>query len=253
MRFALKRGPERLSVEMAGRRIPVAVKRNTRARRLILRIDPASGLPVVTLPARTSLAQAEAFLRGNTAWIETRLDRSPSPIPFRDGAVFPLRGEPCRILHRGGRGLVRLEEAGQLCVPGQPEHVSRRVTEWLKREARRDFSVACARHSGALGKPYAAIRIGDAGSRWGSCSSSGVLTFSWRLVMAPPHVLDYLAAHEVAHLAEMNHGPRFWAHVERLDPEHKRARSWLKAHGAALHAIGRAIEPFAGSEMSSSP
>jgi predicted metal-dependent hydrolase len=244
MRFALKRGPERLAVNIAGREIPVAVKRNPRARRLILRLDAATGLPVVTLPTRTSLSQGEAFLRKNTAWLATRLGRQPAATPFRGGGVFPLRGEPCGITHRGGRGLVRLDPAGmQLSVPGETEHVARRVTDWLKREARHDLTAAVGRYSKALATPYTSLRIGDAASRWGSCSSAGVLTFSWRLILAPPYVLDYLAAHEVAHLAEMNHGPRFWELVRGLDPQYERARAWLKAHGAGLHAIGRVAEP----------
>jgi predicted metal-dependent hydrolase len=250
MRFALKRRdptrtplPESLVVEHAGRAFRIGVKRSARARRLILRIDPASGLPVLSVPPRASLAQARAFLGACSGWIESRLSRAPSATPFRDGASLPLRGEPCRIAHRGGRGLVRLDsDEGNrpvLSVPGAPEHLPRRVADWLKREARRDLEAAVASAAAVLGKSPKAIRIGDARSRWGSCSSRGVHTFSWRLILAPSHVLDYLAAHEVAHLAEMNHGPRFWALVERLDPEHAQARAWLKANGAALHRVGR--------------
>jgi predicted metal-dependent hydrolase len=241
MRFAFKRGPESLLVEVDGREILVAVKRNPRARRLILRVDAASGLPVVTLPARAPLAQAESFLRKHVGWLQGRLGRIPGEVPFADGGVFPLRGTPCRIVHRGGRGLVRLETGGEplLSIPGAPEHVARRVADWLKREARGDFQHSVARHAEALGKRPGRLRIGDARSRWGSCTAKGTLTFSWRLVLAPPQVLDYLAAHEVAHLAEMNHGPKFWALVRRLDPQHETARAWLKRHGPGLHAIGR--------------
>jgi predicted metal-dependent hydrolase len=242
MRFGLKRGPERLVVEIGGRETAVQVIRNPRARRLILRIDAATGSPALTLPPRSSLAQGEAFLHGNIGWLERRLRRASGGVPFCDGAIFPLRGDPCRIVHRGGRGLVSLEwrEDGLvLSIPGEAEHLERRVGDWLKREARRAFTVAVARCAGALGKRPTSIRIGDAGSRWGSCSAKGALAFSWRLILAPPHVLDYLAAHEVAHLAEMNHGPRFWALVRRLEPEFETARAWLKRHGAGLHAVGR--------------
>ncbi len=242
MRFALKRGPERLAIEISGREIPVAVRRNARARRLILRLDSASGLPVVTLPPRTALAEGERILRRNRPWLEARLARASAATPFAHDATFALRGSSCRIVHRPGRGVVQLEEdaAGLLlAVPGSSEHVARRVKDWLKREARRDLEKAVLRHAAALGRQPSAIRIGDARSRWGSCSASGVLTFSWRLVLAPPNVLDYLAAHEVAHLAEMNHGPKFWAAVRRLYPRHEAARAWLKQNGAGLHAIGR--------------
>ena len=243
MRFVLKRGPERLIVEVSGRKMPVAVRRNRRARRLILRLDAASGLPVVTLPARTALSEGERFLRKNIGWLEDRLARASAAAPFAAGCIFPLRGETCRVVHRGGRGPVKLERDGEallLSVPGEAEHLPRRVADWLKRTARRDLEKAVARHAAALGKQPSALRIGDAKSRWGSCSAKRVLAFSWRLIFAPPHVLDYLAAHEVAHLAEMNHGQKFWALVRRLDPDHETARAWLKRNGAGLHAIGRA-------------
>lgn len=242
MRFALKRGPEKLFVQAEAEEFAVAVKRNSRARRLILRIDPVSGQPVLTLPSRISLAEGERFLHAHLGWLEARLARQPGDEPFRHGAIFPLRGAPCRIEHRGGRGLVRLEASGAsltLAVPGEATHLARRVSDWLKREARRDLQAAVARHASMLCRHPAGIRIGDARSRWGSCSSAGVLSFSWRLVLAPPHVLDYLAAHEVAHLAEMNHGHRFWAEVGRLDPDFQQARLWLKRNGAGLHAVGR--------------
>ena len=242
MRFALKRGPEQLSVAIGGKDIPVEIRRSGSARRLILRIDAVKGAPVLTLPARTALSQGEGFLRKNVGWLETRLARQPEASPFSDGCVFPLRGAPCRIVHRGGRGLIRLEGEGdeiRLSIPGETDHVARRVTEWLKREARGDFSAAVARHAQALGRQPTSLRIGDAKSRWGSCTGKGALTFSWRLVLAPPHVLDYLAAHEVAHLVEMNHGPRFWALVQKLDPSFKAAQAWLKRSGAGLHRYGR--------------
>ena len=245
MRSATKRGPEWLGIKLRGRDLTVSVRRNPRAKRLILRVDAVSGQPVVTLPARTSLEQGAAFLRKHIDWLEHRLGTAVAPVAFLDGAVFMLRGEPCRIVHRGGRGLARFRsgpETGELSVTGDVAHLSRRVTDFLKREARGDFTAAVERHTARLGKPHAGLRIGDARSRWGSCTAKGVLTFSWRLILAPPYVLDYLAAHEVAHLAEMNHGPRFWALVRRLDPDHDQARQWLRLNGAGLHAVGRAPE-----------
>jgi predicted metal-dependent hydrolase len=131
-----------------------------------------------------------------------------------------------------------------LHVPGDAEFITRRVTDWLKREARRDLERAVAKHAAVIRKKAKAIRIGDAKSRWGSCSAAGVLTFTWRLVCAPRYVLDYLAAHEVAHLAQMNHGPKFWALVDRLDPDHRRASTWLATYGAELGAIGRSLEDY---------
>jgi len=242
MRVVLKRSHELFVARVSGRKIPVVIKRNSRARRLILRIDEALGLPVITIPSRMALTKGEDFLRENLHWVENRLSRISPAVPFSDGGVFPLRGAPCRIVHSGGRGLIEVKrEPGGwvLTVPGQPEFLIRRVTEWLKREARRDIETAVQKHARAVGRRPNAVRIGDAKSRWGSCSASGVLTFSWRLVLAPPFVLDYLAAHEVAHLREMNHGPKFWALVERLDGRHRTASAWLNTHGPALAAIGR--------------
>lgn len=242
MLVLFRRAPEKLLIASAGRKIPVVIKRNARARRLILRVDEALGLPVLTLPSRTALGQGEAFLREHAAWLEAQLERLTPPTPFTDGAVFPLRGRPCRIRSRRGRGLVTVEPRGEglvLSVPGEPEFLARRVTDWLKREARRDLERAVARYADALGKSPKRVRVGDPKSRWGSCSSTGVLTFSWRLVLAPPRVLQYLVAHEVAHLKEMNHGRRFWALVERLDPDYEAGRTWLAQSGVKLAAIGR--------------
>ncbi|MGH6926448.1 MAG: M48 family metallopeptidase [Propylenella sp.] len=242
MRAGPNRGHERLFVDIEGRRIPVAVRRNARARRLILRVDHASGEPVLTLPRRTGLSEGARFLADHVAWLKGQVGAIAPTTPLHDGSVFHLRGEPCRIRHRGGRGLVVLEANGSipgLVVPGDPDFLPRRVRDWLRREARRDLEIAVARYARALGRAPSGIRIADPKSRWGSCSPKGVLTFSWRLVLAPPSVLDYLAAHEVAHLKEMNHGPRFWAIVERLYPRYAEARDWLNREGPALSAVGR--------------
>lgn len=242
MRIAQKRSAPTVLVEIGGELWRVPVRRSARARRLILRIDPASGGAVVTAPASTRFMQIERFVGRYTGWIEARLAKLPASAPFRDGAVIPLRGEPTRIVHWPGRGLIRIErcaEEARIIVPGAVEHLARRLRDWLKREARRDFVEAVARHADRLGRRPSAVRIGDPTSRWGSCSSRAVLSFSWRLVLAPPAVLDYLAAHEVAHLAEMNHGVGFWRLVAELHPDHVRSRGWLRQHGPALHAVGR--------------
>lgn len=238
-----KKSAEQLSIASAGRRVPVVLRRNSRARRLILRVDEALGLPILTLPPRTSLTQAEQFLKKHVGWLDEKLRSLAAPTPFAEGAVFPLRGTACRIISIRGRGIVTLDRGSEehvLRVPGDPEFMPRRITEWLRREARRDLEQAVARHADALGRRPVRIRVGDPKSRWGSCSSKGVLTFSWRLVLAPPHVLNYLAAHEVAHLKEMNHGRKFWALVGRLDPDHEAARAWLNRSGVALSSVGRA-------------
>ncbi|HLN39968.1 MAG TPA: SprT family zinc-dependent metalloprotease, partial [Xanthobacteraceae bacterium] len=143
---------------------------------------------------------------------------------------------------RGMRGTVWAEVAGDgerlLCVAGNAPHLDRRVGDYLRREAKRELETASLKYAAALGVAAKRITVRDQSSRWGSCSTTGMLSFSWRLILAPSHVLDYLAAHEVAHLLEMNHSPRFWRLVQRLCPEHDRAKTWLDAHGADLHRYG---------------
>jgi len=164
-------------------------------------------------------------------------------VPFRHGTVVPVRGLDHRIDHRrGARGTVWSEVASDgvrlLCVAGEAPHVGRRVADHLKREAKRDLEAASRRYAARLGIAVKRVSIRDQASRWGSCSATGVLSYSWRLILAPPFVLDYLAAHEVAHFIEMNHSPRFWRTVLGICPDAKRAKAWLDAHGADLHRYG---------------
>jgi predicted metal-dependent hydrolase len=196
----------------------------------------------VTIPPRGSLRQAREFAEKNAAWIATRVKRIPLHVPFADGVTIPLRGEAHRIAHRPrARGTAWIETDGNarlLCVSGGADHVTRRVRDFLKREAKRDLAEATRRYAAALGVEIQKIGVRDTRSRWGSCSSDGALSYSWRLILAPPFVLDYLAAHEVAHCRELNHSARFWRVVDRLTPERRRAEAWLKAHGNSLHRYG---------------
>lgn len=224
--------------------VPVVVRRSAQARRMTLRVRSAARDVTLTLPARTSLVAARDFVERHAGWIEHRLARLPERAPFAPGALVPLRGVNHRIVLREGvRGVVRVEpglrgEPPMLAVHGGAPHVARRVTDFLKREARNDLLASVGRHAGALGVAVGRLTLKDTTTRWGSCSVAGDLAFSWRLILAPPDVLDYLAAHEVAHRREMNHSPRYWANVARLVPDYDRAEAWLKAHGAALHRYG---------------
>jgi predicted metal-dependent hydrolase len=125
-----------------------------------------------------------------------------------------------------------------LCVAGEAPHVSRRVRDYLKREAKRELEAVSRRYAAELGVKVVRVSVRDQASRWGSCSTTGVLSYSWRLILAPPFVLDYLAAHEVAHLVEMNHSRAFWRVVGRICPNMARAKAWLDAHGTDLHRYG---------------
>ncbi len=240
-----RRPPEPPTIEVAfdAAVYCVRVRRHPQARRYTLRIQAATREVVLTMPRRGSLKEARAFAERHGAWIAARLGRLPEAMPFRHGAVLPLRGTDIRIDHRpGARGTVWRETADDgtalLCVAGAAPHLARRVTDHLKREAKHDLVAASRRYANALGVTMRRVSIRDQASRWGSCSSTGVLSYSWRLILAPPFVLDYLAAHEVAHLVEMNHSPRFWRAVMRICPDTRRAKAWLDANGAELHRYG---------------
>lgn len=235
--------PDHCQVTIDGAAVRVVLNWSARASRYTLRVAGSVREPVMTIPARGSLAEAKRFLERHSGWLKARLDALPEAKPLADGGSVPLRGVPHAIRHVGGRGLVHVEGEGgdngaTLLVPGDAGHLQRRVIDFLKREARADFEAATARHAAALGVRVKAIRLGDPASRWGSCSTSGTISYSWRVVMAPPSVLDYLVAHEVAHLREMNHSPRFWKLVRALCPGMDAAKAWLARHGAGLHAVG---------------
>lgn len=234
--------PSDVTVDFDGETYLVRVRRHGQARRYTLRIHAASREVVLTMPPRGSVRLAREFAQKHGAWIATRLRRLPAAAPFAHGERVPLRGVEHRIDHRRrGRGAVWLEAQENerlLCVAGDTPHLPRRIRDYLKREAKRDLEAASRLAAQALGVKIKRVSVRDQSSRWGSCSSSGVLSYSWRLILAPPFVLDYLAAHEVAHLIEMNHSRRFWRLVERICPDMGRAKAWLDAHGADLHRYG---------------
>jgi predicted metal-dependent hydrolase len=226
----------------------VTLKRIAAARRFTLRVRTATRDVVLTMPPRSSIASARAFAERHAAWVGVRLDRLPEPMPFGPGESVPLRGVMHRIVHRPHqRGTVSIEMPSSdaqgkslpiLCVCGDSVHIARRVQDFLIREAKRDLEAAVARHARKLNVTPRKISLRDPTSRWGSCSSSGSLNFSWRLIMAPSFVLDYLAAHEVAHLLHMNHSAPFWKNVAKLSRDVDAAESWLKTHGAGLLRYG---------------
>ncbi len=240
-----RRPPEPQAIEVAFDRAvyPVRVRRHPQARRYTLRIQAATREVVLTMPPRGSLKEARAFAQKHGGWIAARLGRLPAAVPFAHGTVVPVRGLDHRVEHRpGARGTAWREVAADgtplLCVAGAAPHIGRRVLDHLKREAKRDLDAASRRYAQRLGVAVRRVAIRDQASRWGSCSTTGVLSFSWRLILAPPFVLDYLAAHEVAHLVEMNHSPRFWRIVLAACSDTHRAKAWLDAHGVELHRYG---------------
>jgi predicted metal-dependent hydrolase len=219
-----------------GQAISISFRRHAKARRLVLRLSRDRSGVIITLPPRVSRSEALDFARKSSKWISQRLKAEPAERPLQVGAQILIRGEFCRIVHSGSRrGTVMLAEEA-VVVSGDAAHLKRRLVDWLKIEARRDLLKASEFYAGAMGVTFHRLSVRDQRSRWGSCTSDGTLSYSWRLVLAPPFVLDYVAAHEVAHLKHMNHGRNFWRLVLTHCPHAGRAKSWLKAHGADLHA-----------------
>lgn len=226
------------TVTLRSGRARVEWRRSSRARRISLRIDPSEGSVVVTLPPRAGRAAGLTLLRDHADWVADRLAALPDSAPFVAGALVPIGGALHRIRHRpGARGGAWLED-GELHVTGGSEFLGRRVRDFLRAEAKRRVASVIARKTTTLGQAPRRLTVKDTSSRWGSCSSDGSLAFCWRLVMAPDFVLDYVAAHELAHLRHMNHGPLFWTLVEELTPYSATAIPWLKQEGPRLLRAG---------------
>ena len=235
---------QRLRLEAPGGRAPLTLRLsvNRRARRLSVRIDARAGEAVVVAPSARTLPQAVDFARSRALWIAERLAARPDATPLRPGQEILLSGRPVRLEATGTAAAARLveTEAGPaIRAGGEGETFSRRVLNFLKAEARRRLTERTEIHRATLGQAPVRLSITDSRTRWGSCSPHNrSIRYSWRVVMAPPEVLDYLAAHEVAHLVHADHSPAYWSVVERLIGDHRPHRRWLKAHGAALHAVG---------------
>jgi predicted metal-dependent hydrolase len=226
--------PAELAIE--GRPISVTFRRNAKARRLILRLARDRSSVVVTLPPRIGRTEALDFARKSTKWIAQRLAAEPAGRPLTISGEILIRGDMRRIEHAGTRrGTVVMTESSVI-VAGDPAHVQRRLLDWLKAEAKRDLVQASEFYAERMGVKFHRLSVRDQKSRWGSCSSDGTLSYSWRLILAPSFVLDYVAAHEVAHLKHMNHGRNFWRLVLTHCPNAGRAKTWLKQHGSELHA-----------------
>jgi predicted metal-dependent hydrolase len=231
---------ERVHV-VGSRELPLRIVESDRAKRLTLRIDAGGRGLRITVPPGLARGEVERFLDRHQGWLETKLAKVPEQPQVRPGIKLPLRGVPHLIVHEPGtRGTVsigRQDDMPALFVHGERRHLPRRLADFLKREARRDIEALVTKHTSAVGRAAKAVRFKDTSSRWGSCTADGSLSFSWRIMMAPPTVIDYLVAHEVAHLREMNHGPRFWTLCRELCPRTDEARAWLKRNGGALQAI----------------
>jgi len=238
--------PEVTTANVNGRAVEIAVRVHARAKHYRLTIN-AGGKPVLTVPPHGRWNEAIGFLNRQINWLEVRLKRAPEGVPFIDGAVIPVRGMSHLVVAaeriRGQVEIVPEEDRPVLLVPGGPKHMGRRLKDWLKLEALADLEARVGVHASNLDVRPTGIKMRGQSTRWGSCASSGRLNFNWRLILAPSFVLDYVAAHEVAHIVEMNHSPAFWSTVERTLPDMARGRSWLKAHGQGLMAYGLERSP----------
>lgn len=234
--LASRQGSRRELLRIDGRSVEVTMRLNPRARRLIVKVHPSTGEVTVVAPSRISLNRALDFARGEAPWIARQLARVPEQVLLVAGARIPFRGVECSILRaERGRAPVWQDADGHLRVSGRAEHVPRRVLDFLKREARKSLEARSLEFASRLGTRPRHVTVRDTASRWGSCSANKSISYSWRLILAPDFVLDYVVAHETAHLLEMNHGPRFWRLVRSLTPEIATAQSWLKENGVALH------------------
>ena len=227
--------------------IEIALRRSARARRFSLRVSRLDGQVTLTLPRHAAEAEALAFARDKAAWLRRALAGQPAAVTVALGTALPFEGRLLTLLPGPVRSAELQGEA--LILPADPGRAALRAEAFLKLAARDRLSAACDRHAAQLGRRATRISLRDTRSRWGSCTAEGALMFNWRLIMAPPAVLDYVAAHEVAHLAEMNHSAAFWAVVARLMPGYEAPRRWLKTEGGGLHRYRFVAAPgLAGDE-----
>jgi predicted metal-dependent hydrolase len=218
---------------------PLHVRVSTRARRIALRIDESADAIELVVPKGVSLKAAFRFVEQQRVWLSSQLAEQPPRIPFADGAEIPILGEPHRVCHLGPRWRdgTRIED-GEIRVGGEAPHVARRVRDALVALARHELASRSRALATDVDRRVTRVSVRDTKTRWGSCAASGALAFSWRLILAPEPVLDYVVAHEVAHLVHLNHGIRFWRLVERLAPGSARHRTWLHRNRSRLLRYG---------------
>jgi|WetSurMetagenome_2_1015567.scaffolds.fasta_scaffold343828_1 predicted metal-dependent hydrolase len=232
------------TLEVAG--CVVRLKIDGRARRVSLRLDSAKREVIATAPSQRRLKEAAAFAAQRAVWISQAMGRLPLVEPLAPGGTIEVMGRACRLSPAPSRREQGLAEEGglRLYAAGEGDAFRRSAVRLLKHEALKVFVERSALHAAAFERPNPRVAVMDARSRWGSCTPArpgreGSIRYSWRLILAPYEVMDYVAVHECAHLVHADHSPRFWGLVTTLAPDAKGARSWLRAHGPRLHAIGR--------------
>lgn len=238
---------EKTHIILEGRTIPLSICRHRAARRISLRLSAARDGVIMTLPLRASIAKGLDFVTTKARWVITHLE-TDEHIAFEDGAIIPVGGQNVVIRRIAGRGISELSAASpereehalrELQVHCAPEFISRRVQEFLKKYLREICFTRAQTMAKLIGKTVHDVRVSNTRSRWGSCSHGGRLTFHWQLIFASSEILEYLIAHEVAHLQEMNHSAKFWKIVSELCPHYISARKWLRREGHVLHRYGK--------------
>lgn len=214
---------------------PLKIVKSPRAKKLTLRIDSKEHLPILTLPRYCSQKKALEFVRAHTEWIKSTLAKLPTSHPFQNGDRISVFGKEVTISHQPQRRLGAKIENDLLVVSGEEEFINRRIKDFIKKKAADEFYKRSKKYAKKIGVEFNDVTIKDTKSRWGSCSSLNNLNYSWRIALAPEFVINYLMAHEVAHLAHPNHSQSFWQTVAKLIPDYEQGELWLKEHGRELY------------------
>jgi predicted metal-dependent hydrolase len=215
--------------------LPLVIRRHQRAKRICLRYDPTDHAISLTLPRHARISDGLHFMNQKSEWLIETLKEIPCKKQIKPGAVIPLMGQRVRVRHDASLRKAWEIADEVLTVSGEREFFQRRMTEALKKIAKKEISALAMRYAKRIDKRVNRVTVRDTRSRWGSCSSTGNLSFSWRLIFAPTEVFEYVVAHEVAHLRHMNHSAKFWEVVHTLCPDYEIARAWLRLHGRELY------------------
>ena len=233
-----------IELPLSDRTLTAKVTVNRRAKRFILKVDPVAGIVHITSPTKRGIPDAITFAKANENWIRRELTNAVCARPFLPDVHFPFLDRTLKICHQGvARTRLIATDDNRLLVGGDRAHINRRVTDWLKKQARSRLTMRADYYAERLGKCRGRLSVRDTRTRWGSCSSDGSLSFSWRLIFAPAEIFDYVVAHECAHLVHLNHSPQFWQVVASLDVDAQYATRWFEKNGAALHGWGVATSP----------
>jgi predicted metal-dependent hydrolase len=222
-------------LEIGAHQVPLQVRRNRRAKRMYLRYNPADHAFALTLPHRTKMEEGVRFVSSKSDWIVETLRDMPERKKLRAGMTLPILGQMTKIVSVSDLPAPFALKDNRLEIGAGSGTFAKRAEHALKKIARNELTELAECKAQRLGRRINRMTLRDTRSRWGSCSSDANLMFSWRLVFAPYAVLDYVVSHEVAHLRQMNHGPRFWDCVESICPDYVEWKDWLRVHGGELY------------------